>query len=150
MVDLPGHNDDPGEGASGYVVSIGKYLRPNHGYCLLSHFVSLNLLTHAAKVVLGLVLEIGQFRDYFLNLPTFRKHPTDERPEALGGQFPHGDTRLRRPWITPRIPDSVIVSLESRKPGEVIITTSYGKFKVNRPIVGLSLKILPVFSVICT
>ena len=72
-VDLPGHNDDPGDGASGYVVSIGKYLRPNQGYCLLSLSVSLNLLTHAAKVVLGLVLEIGQSLDYCLNLPIVQK-----------------------------------------------------------------------------
>ena len=72
-VDFSGHNDDPGDGASGYVVSIGKYLRPNQGYCLLSLSVSLNLLTHAAKVVLGLVLEIGQSLDYCLNLPIVQK-----------------------------------------------------------------------------
>ena len=85
-VDLPGHNDNPGDGASGYVVGIGKYLRPNQGYCLLSHFVSKNLLTRVAKVVLGLVIEIGQFLDYCLNLPTFRNILQMNDQKRFGGQ----------------------------------------------------------------
>ena len=55
VVDLPGHNVDPGDGASGYAVSTRDYLRPHHGYWLLSLYCQ-NLLTHAAKVDLGIVI----------------------------------------------------------------------------------------------
>ena len=80
---FPGHKVDPGEGAYGYVVSIGKYLSPNQGYCLLSHLLSvLNLLTQAAKVDFWRSYKIGQFQSYGWSLPKFNFHPTDERPEA--------------------------------------------------------------------
>ena len=88
-----------------------------------------NLLTHAAKVVIGLSLEIGRsFRLLFSScqeafqwtVSTWRHTPTSSLDNTED-------------------PESVNVSLKLRKPGEVIITISYGKFKVNRPIVGLSL-----------
>ena len=44
--------------------------------------VSLNLLTHGAKVDFGRSYEICQFQSYGQNLPKFNFHPTDERPEA--------------------------------------------------------------------
>ena len=56
MVDLSGHNDDPVEGASGYVVSTGSTYAPTMVTVCIPIIVSLNLLTHAAKVDLGIII----------------------------------------------------------------------------------------------
>ena len=83
MVDLPGHNDDPGDGASGYVVSIGKYLRPNQGYCLLSHSCQFEPPDTRGQGSFGLNFRDRPISRLLSKSAYIQKHPSDEQPEAF-------------------------------------------------------------------
>ena len=56
VMDLSGHNNDPGDQASGYVVSKGNTYAQTRVPVCFPFIVSLNLLTHTAKVDLGIVI----------------------------------------------------------------------------------------------
>ena len=74
MVNLSGHSDVLGEGASGYVVSTGNTYALTMITVCFPYFVCLNLFTHGAEVDFG--------HSYGTSLPKFNFHPTDEQPEA--------------------------------------------------------------------
>ena len=77
-----GHNNDPGEGASGYAVSTGNTYAPTMVTVCFPIIVSLNLQTHTAKVDLGVVIRLASLRvmvEVCLNSISIL---LDEQPEA--------------------------------------------------------------------
>ena len=77
-----GHNNDPGEGASVYAVSTGNTYAPTMVTVCFPIIVSLNPLTHTAKVDLGIVIRLASLRVMVeVCLSSISIH-LDERPAA--------------------------------------------------------------------